>query len=149
MAGGRRLPHVATVAGRRALRWSNAVQPALVAVAAVAVAGYVAVVDPNQAGHYPTCPFLALTGHYCPGCGSLRAIHALAHGDLARAVGLNLLMVAMVPLLVTIWGRWLVTEMTGRPRPRPAPAWRIWALLGVICVFWLVRNLPVGAALAP
>ncbi|NED58662.1 DUF2752 domain-containing protein, partial [Micromonospora aurantiaca] len=23
--------------------------------------------DPNEAGHYPGCPFLALTGYYCPG----------------------------------------------------------------------------------
>ena len=37
-------------------------------------------------GHYPTCPFLAITGWYCPGCGSLRAVHDLLHGDLAGAV---------------------------------------------------------------
>ena len=121
----------------------------MVAGAAVAVVGYLAVVDPNQAGHYPTCPFLALTGYYCPGCGSLRAIHALAHGDLGAAVGLNVLTVALVPVLLAIWVRWLVTEVSGRPRPAPAPAWRIWALLGVVCVFWLLRNVPFGSALAP
>ena len=42
-------------------------------------------VDPNQPGHYPTDPFLAITGLYCPGCGTLRALHALARGDLLTA----------------------------------------------------------------
>lgn len=36
--------------------------PAGVLVAAAAVVAFVAVVDPNEQGHYPTCPFLALTG---------------------------------------------------------------------------------------
>ena len=40
---------------------------------ALAATAYVGLVDPNESGHYPTCPFLALTGRFCPGCGSLRA----------------------------------------------------------------------------
>jgi hypothetical protein len=47
--------------------------PAAVAAGALAAAALVHVVDPNDSGNYPTCPFLALTGRFCPGCGSLRA----------------------------------------------------------------------------
>ena len=117
--------------------------------AAAAVVAYVGVVDPNRPGHYPTCPFLALTGHVCPGCGSLRAVHALAHGDVATAAGLNLLAVAAVPLLVAIWVRWVAARRDGRARPAPAPAVAVWALLAGTLVFWVVRNLAFGAALAP
>ena len=123
--------------------------PILVAGAALAVAAYVGAVDPNEPGHYPTCPFLALTGHFCPGCGSLRAVHALAHGRLGEAVGFNALAVALLPVLLLAWGRWVVVRATGRGRPAPVPGWALWALLAVICTFWLVRNLPFGAALAP
>jgi hypothetical protein len=35
------------------------------------------------------CPFRALTGHPCPGCGMTRAFCALMHGELWRAVKLN------------------------------------------------------------
>ncbi|HEX8006255.1 MAG TPA: DUF2752 domain-containing protein, partial [Trebonia sp.] len=63
--------------------------PAGVAAITVAATGYVAAVDPNAAGHYPLCPFLAVSGFYCPGCGTLRAVHALAHGDPLAALGLN------------------------------------------------------------
>lgn len=123
--------------------------PALVAGAAAAFVGYVAAVDPNVAGHYPTCPFLALTGQYCPGCGSLRAVHALAHGDVGAAIGLNVLAVAVIPVLVVVWLRWTAARRTGRRRAGLAPAWAVWALAGLVGTFWLVRNLPFGAALAP
>ena len=66
--------------GRRVLA------PLGVAAAAAVVVTTIGALDPNVAGHYPTCPWLALTGTYCPGCGSLRAIHALAHGDPATAM---------------------------------------------------------------
>ena len=134
---------------RATASWHALSAPALVAGAAGAVVAWIAVVDPNQPGHYPTCPFLQLTGHLCAGCGSLRAVHALAHGDVVTAAGLNLLAVAAVPLLVAIWLRWTAARLDGRSRPDPVRAMAIWALLAVTLVFWLVRNLPFGASLAP
>jgi hypothetical protein len=43
--------------------------PLMVAGATLAATTYVGAVDPNEGGHYPACPFLALTGLYCPACG--------------------------------------------------------------------------------
>ncbi|MFD0477703.1 DUF2752 domain-containing protein [Nonomuraea thailandensis] len=63
--------------------------PLGVAAAAGAVFAVVGVIDPNEPGHYPTCPFLWATGLYCPGCGTLRTVHALAHLDPVAALGLN------------------------------------------------------------
>ena len=46
--------------------------------------------DPNVAGSpFPPCLFRLLTGHYCIGCGLTRALHALVHGDLPRALSMN------------------------------------------------------------
>lgn len=50
-------------------------------------------------GSLPPCPVLALTGLFCPGCGSTRAMHALLHGDVARAWAMNPLMLVSIPLL--------------------------------------------------
>ena len=123
--------------------------PLATAGAALAAATYVGLVDPNQSGHYPTCPFLAITGDYCPGCGSLRAVHALAHGDVGAAVGLNVLTVVGLVVVAGFWGLWAVRCWRGQPRTRVAPAWTLYLALGAVVVFWIVRNLTVGEALAP
>ncbi|MET8869958.1 DUF2752 domain-containing protein [Nonomuraea sp. NPDC004580] len=121
-------------------------------VAAVTCSAFVvaAVVDPNEPGHYPTCPFLWITGLYCPGCGTLRTMHALAHLDPVAALGLNPLLVVMLPILLFWWGRWVVRAWRGRPMSTavPHPAW-LWAFIVVVMVYWVVRNLPFGAFLAP
>jgi hypothetical protein len=131
---------------RRGTRLSR---PSLVLASGVAAFTFVALVDPNEPGHYPTCPFLALTGHSCFGCGSLRAMNALAHGDVAAAAGLNVLAVLSLPVLGFIWLRWAKRSWVGRPRVWAAPAWWIYGLLLSVVAFGVVRNLPVGAALAP
>jgi len=116
---------------------------------ALAATTYIGLVDPNESGHYPTCPFLALTGNFCPGCGSLRAVHALTSGDVGAALSFNVLTVAAVVVLAGLWARWLLRRWRGEPRRAVAPAWTLYLLLGVIVVFWVVRNLTVGEALAP
>jgi hypothetical protein len=130
--------------GARALR-----APLATAGAALAATTYVGLIDPNQSGHYPTCPFLFITGYYCPGCGSLRAVHALTHGDVGAAVGLNVLTVVGIVAATVVWGRWMLRAWRGQPRTRVAPAWTIYLVLGVVVVFWIVRNLTMGEALAP
>ncbi len=123
--------------------------PLGVAVLALGATSVLAAVDPNVPGHYPTCPFLFLTGLYCPGCGSLRAIHALAHLDVVTAIERNPFTVLAVPLLAVAWVRWTRRRLTGR-RPRTMlPAWAIWTLLAGVCAFWVLRNVPGFEWLAP
>jgi hypothetical protein len=118
------------------------------AAAAVAAVIYLGAVDPERPGHYPSCPFRVLTGLYCPGCGSLRAVHALAHGDVATAVDRNVLAVLGATLVVVLWARSVVLRWRGLPRRVARPAW-IYAGLALVVVFGVVRNLPFGAGLAP
>ncbi|WP_240809876.1 DUF2752 domain-containing protein [Actinomadura sp. WMMA1423] len=124
-------------------------RPGGVLLLSVAAVCYVAVVDPNESGHYPTCPFLALTGFQCPGCGSMRTVHALANGHVQEAFGLNVLTIAMLPVLTFFWLRWARASVLDEPvRTKVAHPALIWALFAVVLLFWLVRNLPVGSFLA-
>jgi glucan phosphoethanolaminetransferase (alkaline phosphatase superfamily) len=120
-------------------------------LAAVAgAAGYVALIDPDQTGHYPTCPFLAITGYYCPGCGGLRMIHALTHGQVGRAFGLNPLAFVTLPVLAYLWVLWAVATKRGRPlQAKFLRPWVIIIFTVVTIAFWVFRNLPAGHALAP
>ena len=55
--------------------------------------------DPMQSRWLPKCMFYVLTGWECPGCGSQRMVHALAHGDLASAWNANPFLVCLIPVL--------------------------------------------------
>ena len=135
----------ARTGGRRAV-----LLPMGAAAAALAVTGYVAAVDPNAAGHYPTCPFLAITGWYCPGCGALRAVHAMAHGDLMTALDRNPFTVVAVGYLVVTWFMWFQRRARGVPRRWAVPpVWVVYAVFGAILLFWVLRNVPGWTWLSP
>lgn len=110
----------------------------LLATAAMAVAAILMLLDPHVAmSILPSCPFHALTGLFCPGCGTTRALHALLHGDIAFALSMNPLAVVAIALMpVLLWNTW-----------RPDRKWlasvsdaRIW--LPLVLAFFVLRNLP-------
>lgn len=119
-------------------RWAA---PNAVAAAAVAGCAVLAVVDPGRPGRYPVCPFRWVTGLDCPGCGSLRAIHALTNGQLAVALDHNVVTVALVPLLVVAWVVWVRRTWSGGPAPA-LPATVGYGFAAVLAAFWVLRNLP-------
>jgi hypothetical protein len=138
-------------AGLSADRRTRLTAPLLSAVGAVAALTLLHLRDPHVAGSYAACPWLHLTGFACPGCGGLRAVHDLTHGDLAGALSSNLLVVALLlPLAVVAWlawtrGRWRGRRFALPPLSRPVA----WFLLVLILAFGLVRNLAFGSWLAP
>ena len=98
--------------------------------------------DPNAAGNpFPRCMFQAFTGWYCIGCGMTRALHALVHGDVARAFSMNPLamsMLAISPLLLGWRLGWQPRWM--RPLIAVVSGPRFWLVL--LPVYWVARNLP-------
>ncbi|WP_182904735.1 DUF2752 domain-containing protein [Microbispora sp. H13382] len=139
------------VTGRRAWDQMRSLRAPFGAAAVLAGAvTYLAVVDPHEPGHYPVCPLYWLTGLYCPGCGALRAVHDLAHADLAGAARMNLLFVFCVPVVITLWARWTLRSWQGRPvRASLAHPAYLWGLLAIVIVFGVIRNTPFGHFLAP
>lgn len=116
------------------------------AAAASAAAIVVGASNPYEPGHFPTCPVLALTGYFCTGCGTLRAVHSLLHVDLAGAWDMNPLLLLLAPFALATWVAWTVRAWTGRPRSWAAPPWAIWVVLVLLVGFTVGRNVP---ALAP
>jgi len=116
------------------------------AVVAMAAGGLsvIYLLNPGTSDLYPPCPFLSLTGLYCPGCGTLRALHQLTRGHPLAALDLNPLMVLLLPFVAYFLASHAMLALTGRPLKKffVRPAW-IWALLGVVLVYWLLRNVPV------
>lgn len=116
---------------------------AMVAVAAVVVAGVViySTFDPSASRWFPRCPFLMLTGLKCPGCGTQRAIHALLHGDVLAALRFNALLPVSIPLLLLYGYAEVVRTRKPRFYNRVNSVTAILAVLIVVIVWWIVRNI--------
>jgi hypothetical protein len=116
----------------------------LVGVALAGVLVLLLLRDPATSGFFPPCPMHYLTGLYCPGCGTLRSLYRLFHGDLAGALSMNALMMISIPFLL-YYGASLVREWTGGA---PLPGVRVWGakprlLAGILILYTVLRNLPV------
>ena len=105
-------------------------------------AAYVAAVDPAQGGAFVPCPFHAITGLWCPGCGLTRATHQLLHGHLEQGLHDNLLAPFVLMLIVASWLAWLLDSTGARPRRRRLPGWATAVAIVIALAFGVVRNLP-------
>ena len=125
--------------------------PVLLGAAGLGVVALLRVRDPHDSGTYGFCPFVALTGLPCPGCGGLRAVNDLTHGQVVAAASSNLLAVALVVALFALWVVWLVRRARGQRHAALATVTTRGALLVVtaFAVFGVLRNTPWGAWLAP
>ena len=134
--------HEAVRTDRVTGRWHRLVRPAALGAIVAAGTAYVASVDPNEPGHYPLCPTYALAGIYCPGCGMLRATHALLHLDLAGALARNPLVLPLYAALLLIFVAWVRAAWTGRPLRWDPPTWMPWVLAAAFVAVVVVRNVP-------
>ncbi len=106
--------------------------------------------DPAGSSFYPSCPFRWLTGLDCPGCGSLRALHQLLHGNIRAAFELNPFIMFAAPYLVYSLSSWLLLKTLGHALPAPGAEIRhrlIYALVALILVYWVFRNTAAYSAL--
>jgi hypothetical protein len=115
----------------------------VIAAALVCGLSVIFVFDPAQSHVFPPCPFKKLTGLYCPGCGSLRAVHQILHGRFRAAFRLNPLMFIFVCTTTLIFfGLRLKGKNSGRLRRVSSGASIGWIALVVIVVYWFCRNIP-------
>lgn len=101
--------------------------------------------DPSFYEFFPSCPFHTLTGLYCPGCGSQRAFHALLHGEVASALGYNVLFMLFLPLVIYSAGVTLNNIFTKRTFHQHIFRSQLFTLttLAVVVLFWILRNIPI------
>ena len=97
------------------------------------------------------CPFYELTGFYCPGCGSGRAVRLLLHGQLRAALSCNYLLfiigIPCVCILIYEYLRIVFPRLGLRPVLLPQPV--VFGCTALLIAYWILRNLPLFSFLAP
>lgn len=102
------------------------------------------VFDPATSGVFPPCPVRYLTGFYCPGCGSLRALHALLHGDMHRAWAMNPFALVVLPFACYGLASEMLLMLRGKGLPQVTLSANWIRAFGVLVVLYgIARNLPV------
>ncbi len=88
------------------------------------------------------CFFSNVLGIYCPGCGGTRAVYALLHGRLLKAVWCH----PLVPYGAVIYGGFMLTQGLHRLGVKCIKPWKFhnWYLYGAMAILvcnFLVKNL--------
>jgi Protein of unknown function (DUF2752) len=115
----------------------------LIGATVVVIAAVLVEYDPAEQNVLPGCLFHDLTGIYCPGCGSCRALHQLLNGRIGAALGLNPLAALALPFL----GIYFLLYASAAIRRKPwlgvslKPIW-IRAILCLVIVYGALRNIP-------
>lgn len=128
----------------------------LVGLGMVAAVGAAAAVATSTGAVSWTCPWLAVTGFFCPFCGSTRMVLAVVDGDLAAAASYNAPVLVLGAILAVLWTTWtlrrlgVLPQLPALPGPR-ARRWILGTVAALAIAFTIARNLPWPpfVALAP
>lgn len=98
--------------------------------------------NPSEQQLFPRCVFNSLSGYYCPGCGSQRAIHSLLHLNFEGVVSNNFLFLPAVLAIAYHYSHPLLNKQFGWKLPNILyKKYTPWIIFGIILLFWLLRNL--------
>ena len=122
----------------------NYLKYSFLAVVGIFVVVLYFLIDPNEVDFLPKCPLYAVTGLYCPGCGSQRATHALLHFDLLGMLRQNLfyvlgLIIIGYHILITVLNKLLSKKYYNYLYHPYTPKF----ILAGILIFWGLRNIPL------
>ncbi len=100
--------------------------------------------NPSTSIFFPKCPFYIMTGLFCPGCGSQRAIHDMMHLNIFEAINHNALMFFAFTFGIGLYlySKKKFYDLIYHPK---SPL----IIFGIIFLFGVLRNLDKFHFLAP
>lgn len=123
---------------------------AAAAVLAAAALLYLYLTPEGEGAGIP-CPFYAVTGLYCSGCGASRALRSILHFDFYRALRYNAVFTVLFPFLGAYFCALGVSYIRfGKDRvSAKIPGFAVWSAVALALVYGVLRNIPAFSFLAP
>ncbi|MDR1964896.1 MAG: DUF2752 domain-containing protein [Planctomycetaceae bacterium] len=100
---------------------------------------------PSDSWLMPRCPFHVLTGLYCPGCGSLRAMYYLLHGHFSVSFRYQPLLVPFLLVILFVGGKRIYEIYNNSTVSFKHELLFYKIFLLVICLFFVMRNIPLDS----
>ena len=98
--------------------------------------------NPTETNVFPKCPFYSVTGIYCPGCGSQRAVHKLLNGSVIEGVRHNYLIVLLALVLLYQAFMFIMNTMLGKGVTNLLHKSKVTlGILVFVILFWVLRNI--------
>jgi hypothetical protein len=86
------------------------------------------------------CPFYALLGKYCPGCGNTRSVTALAGGDILGSLRHNVSVIYFCLLGLAFYTECVCRLFGKELKIIPRHEWFIYSSLIFFGVYFIIRN---------
>ena len=98
-----------------------------------------------------SCFFHDLTGWYCPGCGTCRAIQALVRGQFGEMLSYNIMTVFLgIPFGIVFIHEYLrLVFPSFHLRAVHVSQRTAEGVTAILLLFWILRNIPAFSFLAP
>lgn len=99
-------------------------------------------VNPEASVLMPKCPMKMLTGYDCPSRGVQRAIHAVLHGDFAKAISYNPFFVISVPyFLLVLYSTVFKNSFAVKLRGIVCHRYALYGYIVLFFLWWILRNI--------
>lgn len=100
--------------------------------------------NPSDTNIFPKCPVFAMTGIYCPGCGSQRAAHQILNGNIIEGIRHNYMIALLVVVLLYQGFIYIMNEFFNKNIPNLLHKSKITnSILIIVIIFWILRNIDV------
>lgn len=98
---------------------------------------------PSFCEFMPRCPFYFLTGMYCPGCGSTRAIHYCLNGNISESVRHHPLLLPFFVVIIFLYIKRGYELFSGKIISFRFELLMSKIILFIFIIFFVVRNIPI------
>ena len=99
-------------------------------------------VNPENSVYMPKCIIKQLTGFDCPSCGVQRAVHAILHGDVVKAISYNPFFVIAVPyFLLVLYATIFKNAFAQRMRRIVLHRYALYSYIILFFAWWIARNI--------
>ncbi|TJY34062.1 DUF2752 domain-containing protein [Pontimicrobium aquaticum] len=98
--------------------------------------------NPSETNMFPKCPVYAVTGIYCPGCGSQRAAHQILNGNLIEGLRHNYLIALLGLVLLYQAFMFIINNVLNKGITNLLHQSKVtMSILVIIILFWVLRNI--------